>query len=72
MSEPVKVDQGRVDHLAKGLLKGLVKKYANPELKFTVAILEDEIEECLTENLGPGTEAHKVGKRIMRALEGGR
>lgn len=72
MSEPVKVDPGRVDHLGLGLFKGLVKKYANPEFKFAVAMLEDEIEECLQENLGPGTKAHEVGRRIMRALEGGK
>jgi len=72
MSDPIKVDQGRVDHPGLGLFKGLVKKYANPELKFTVAMLEDEIAECFEENLGPGTKAHEVGRRVMRALEGGK
>lgn len=67
-----KVDTGRVDHLAKGLLKGLVKKYGNPQLGFAVAFLEDEIDECLQENLGPGTKAHETGRRIIRALEGDR
>lgn len=70
MSQPVQ--PGRVDHLGLGLFKGLVKKYANPELKFTVAMLEDEIQECFEDNLGPGTKAHEVGRRIMRALEGGK
>ncbi len=72
MSQPVKVDPGRVDHLAKGLLHGLAKKYANPQVKFTLAMLEDEINQVLEEELGPRTKAHNVGRRIMRALEGGK
>jgi len=70
MSQPV--DPGRVDQLGLGLFKGLVKKYANPELKFTVAMLEEEIRDCFEENLGPGTKAHEVGRRIIRAVEGGK
>ena len=72
MSEPAKVDQGRVDHLGLGIFKGLVKKYANPEIKFAVALLEDEVKECFEEHLGPGTTAHEVGRRVMRVLEGGK
>jgi hypothetical protein len=72
MNEPVKVDPGRVDHLAKGLLKGLTKKYGNPQVKFALAMFEEEVDEILNEELGPGTKAHEVGKRIMRALEGGK
>ncbi len=71
MSEPVKVDQGRVDHLAKGILKSLIRRYGNPQLRFTTAMLEEEIDACLAENLGPGTKADVVGKRVMRALERG-
>lgn len=66
------IEQGRVDHLGLGVFHTLVKKYANPELKFTVAMLQDEIADCFEEHLGPGTPAHIVGRRIMRALEGGK
>ena len=72
MSEIGKIDPGRVDHLAKGIFDRLLTKYANPELKFTCRMLSDEITECFTEHLGPGTKAHDMGKRIMRALEGPR
>ena len=71
MSQPVKVDQGRVDHLAKGILKTLAKRYANPHVKFGLAFFDEEITECLTENCGPGTTVDKVGKRVLRALERG-
>ena len=66
MAEPIQ--PGRVDHLAKGIFDRLLKRYANPELRFTCKMLEDEITDCFTENLGPGTTAHKVGTRIMKAL----
>ena len=72
MSEPVKVNPGRVDHLVKGLFSKLVKQYANPEIRFACRMLDEEIEECFEENLGPGTKAHEVGRRVMRALEGGK
>jgi len=70
-SQPL-IPPGRVDELAKHLFGRLVKKYGNPELKFTCAMLQDEIEECFRENLGPGTKAHEIGRRVMRAIEGGR
>jgi hypothetical protein len=69
---PDSIQPGRVDQLAKGIFDRLLKKYANPELKFTCRMLEDEITECFEEHLGPGTTAHKIGTRIMRALEGPR
>lgn len=70
MSEPIQ--PGRIDQLAKGVFNRLLNRYANPELKFTCRMLEDEIAECFTEHLGPGTQAHEIGKRIVRALEGDR
>lgn len=73
MKQPVNNSGHRVDHLAKLALNGLARKYANPEAKFALLFLEDEIDECLNRELGPGTAAHNVGQRIMRALfEGGR
>lgn len=71
MSEPVKVDTGRVDHLAKGVFEKLLKT-ANPEVRFACKMLDEEISECFAENLGPGTQAHEVGRRIIRALGGGK
>ena len=70
MSEPVKVDPGRVDHLARGVFNKLVKAHGNPELRFACKLLEDEIGQCFEENLGPGTKVHEVGRRLIRALEG--
>ncbi len=64
--------QGRVDHLAKGVFKRLLKEVANPEVRFACKMLEEEIDEAFTENLGPGTKAHEVGRRIIRAIEGDR
>ena len=72
MSQSPKVEQGRVDHLAKGVFKRLLKEVANPEVRFACKMLEEEIDEAFTENLGPGTKAHEVGRRIIRAIEGER
>lgn len=72
MSQAGKVDPGRVDQLGLGVFKHLVKRYANPHMKFAVAMLEPEIEECFQENLGPGTNAEKVGRRLLRALGDGK
>jgi hypothetical protein len=72
MSQSPKVEQGRVDHLAKNVFKRLLKEVGNPEVRFACKMFEDEIDEAFTENLGPGTEAHKVGHRIIRAIEGER
>lgn len=70
MSQPVQ--PGRLDELAKHLFKRAVKQYGNPHLKFAVAVLDEEIDECFQENLGPGTKAHEVGRRVIRAIEGQR
>ncbi len=70
MSQPF--EPGRVDHLLKHVFGKLVKQYANPEIRFACSMLSEEIEECFQENLGPGTKAHEVGRRIMRAVEGGK
>jgi hypothetical protein len=68
VSQPTKVDPGRVDHLAHGLLKkGL--KTAHPAIQFVAKMLNPEIQEVLEEELGPGTAAHKIGQRIIRAVE---
>jgi hypothetical protein len=72
MSQSPKVEQGRVDHLAKGVFKRLLKEVANPEVRFACKMFEEEIDEAFTENLGPGTQAHEVGRRIIRAIEGDR
>ena len=73
MAEPNKsIAPGRVDQLAKGIFDRLLERHGNPELKFTCKMLSEEIQECFEDHLGPGTEAHKLGTRIMRALEGGK
>ena len=69
MPDKPQVQPGRVDHLAKGIFDKLLTLHGNPELRFTCKMLSDEITECFEENLGPGTKAHEIGKRIMRALE---
>jgi hypothetical protein len=72
MSQSLKVDPGRVDHLAHGLFKRLLK-HANPQIRpgieFACKMLEPEIKEVFKEELGPGTKAHKIGQRIIRAVE---
>lgn len=70
-NQPVRSDSGRVDHLAKGLLKKLLKT-ANPEIRFACSMFDEEIDDCITENLGPGTKAHEIGRRIIRAAGGDR
>jgi hypothetical protein len=71
MSEPVKVDPGRVDHLAKGAFKKLLR-HANPTLQFACKLIEPEIDQMFEDELGPGTKAHRVGRRFIRAIEGDR
>ncbi len=65
-------DPGRVDRLAHGLFKKLIKT-ANPQLRpvleFGCKMLDPEIAEAFKEDLGPGTKAHAIGQRIIRALE---
>jgi hypothetical protein len=72
MSQPTKVDPGRVDHLAHGFLKKRLKT-VNPQLRpyleFACKMLEPEIAEAFEEELGPGTKAHAIGQRIIRAVE---
>jgi hypothetical protein len=69
MSQPLKLDPGRVDHLALGLLKRRLKEVKNPFVQFACKMMEPEIKEVLQEELGPGTQAHKIGQRIIRAVE---
>jgi hypothetical protein len=72
MSQPLKLDPGRVDHLAHGLFKKLLKTanpHIRPGLEFACKMLEPEIKEVLEEELGPGTQADRIGKRIIRAVE---
>jgi hypothetical protein len=65
-------DPGRVDHLAYGLFKKLLKT-ANPQIQpavnFACKMLEPEIKEVFEETFGPGTQAHSIGQRIIRAVE---
>jgi hypothetical protein len=68
VSQPTKLDPGRVDHLAHGLFKKLLKT-ANPQIQFACKMFNPEIEEAFEETFGPGTSAHKIGQRIMRAVE---
>ena len=69
MSE--RVDPGRLDHLANGILKRLVARHPNPAVHAVCKIFGEEIDECLAENLGPGTKADQVGRKILRAFDGG-
>lgn len=61
---------GRVDHFAHGLFNKLLQAHANPEIRFACRMFEGEIQQCFEENLGPGTTAHDVGQRIIRAMDG--
>ena len=70
MSQSAKSQTGRVDHFAKGVLKHLLKAVANPQTRFACKVFEKEIDEALQDNLGPGTQAHEIGRRIIRAMEG--
>lgn len=70
MSQPAKANTGRVDHLARGVFDKLLKKHANPQIRFACKMLEDEIGEVFEETFGPGTKAHEIGRRVMRAIEG--
>ncbi len=63
---------GRVDIVAGRVLDRLLAKHGNPMLRAGCRAFAEEITECLTENLGPGTKAHKVGSKLLRAVEGPR
>lgn len=69
MSQP-KANPGRVDHLARGVFNKLVKKQANPAIQFACKMLDEEIGEVFEETFGPGTKAHEIGRRVIRAIEG--
>jgi hypothetical protein len=68
MSQPV--TPGRVDHLAKGIFQKLVKRQANPAIKLACNLFDEEITEAFEETFGPGTKAHEIGRRVIRAMEG--
>jgi hypothetical protein len=72
MSQSTKVDPGRVDHLAHGLFKKLLKTanpHVRPLIEFGCKILEPEIREVFEEEFGPGTKVDRIGRRIIRAME---
>jgi hypothetical protein len=64
--------QGRVDLVAAKVFDRLLERYGNPMLKAGSRMFAEEIQDCFTENLGPGTKAHRVGSRLLRAVEGQR
>jgi len=67
MSEPVQ--PGRVDHFAKEAFKRLLR-HANPQIRFACKLIDEEIDQVFEDELGPGTKAHELGRRFMRAVEG--
>ena len=68
MSQPQ--DPGRLDHLARGIFNRLVNRHPNPAVKIAARMFDQEIGECMEENLGPGTKADEVGRRILKAFDG--
>lgn len=68
--KPLEVERGRVDHLAHGMFQKLLTKQANPEIRLICRIFEPEIRQCFEEHLGPGTRAHKAGKRLVNVFGG--
>jgi hypothetical protein len=69
MSE--RIDPGRGDQLAAAILKRAAKQHSNPAVKAVAVIFDEEIDECCRENLGPGTQADQVIRKILRVFEGG-
>jgi len=61
--------QGRLDQLAHGVFQKLLDVHGNPIMKLGCSVLEEEIQACFEENLGPHTPVGKVGTRIVRAVE---
>ncbi len=59
---------GRVDLVAARTFEVLLARHGNPMLRAACRAYADEITECFTENLGPGTRAHRVGARLLRAM----
>lgn len=70
MSQSNSNNTGRVDHLAKAVFTKLVKRQANPAVQFACKMFDEEIGEAFEETFGPGTTAHEIGRRVMRAIEG--
>ena len=60
--------KGRVDIVAARAFDTLLKRHGNPQLRLACKLLSGEIEQCFTENLGPGTRAHQVGQRLLRVV----
>ena len=71
MPDKPQVQPGRVDHLAKGIFQRLVSRHPNPAVHAVCKIFGEEIDECMAENLGPGTKADQVGRKILRAFDDG-
>lgn len=70
MSQPANSNTGRVDHLARGVFNKLVKRHANPVVQFACKMFDGEIDEAFEETFGPGTQAHEIGRRVIKAIEG--
>jgi hypothetical protein len=68
MSNNPVVNPGRLDELAVNLLKQGVRVHGNPVLRIACKVLDSEINQALTETLGPGTKADELG-RIVREWE---
>ncbi len=66
-----RVEPGNLAQLVGGIFRRVAARHPNPAVKALPAIFSEEIDECLTENLGPGTKADQVGRKIMRAFDGG-
>jgi len=64
----VDTSRGRVDIATARAFQTLLNRYGNPQLRLACRLLSGEIQECFTENLGPGTKAHQVGQRLLRVV----
>jgi hypothetical protein len=69
MSE--RVEPGNLAQLVGGIFRRVAARHPNPAVKAVPAIFSEEIDRCLNENLGPGTKADEVGRKILRVFDGG-
>jgi len=60
--------KGRVDIVTHRAFETLLARHGNPTLRLACRLLSNEIAQCFEENLGPGTKAHVIGQRLLRAV----
>lgn len=60
------IPEGRLDILAKELLKRGVEMHGNPALELTLKLFEGPVNQAITEGLGPNSAAGKLAVKFVK------